>query len=158
MKCLGWSSIKDQKGFKSSGRWVATSALKNTEYSLWQRNELSGSNHLACTEGQLELRMVQSIPGTWSVTAQVHPPASHGCSCTPQISWAFAGEFYSLPWMCSQCNLIFVALLERAVWEGWAGPCGVTGSRTKLFLHFFFCGFTALVTPSKLSGKEPEAN
>lgn len=151
-----------QKGLKSSVRWSAASVLKIWSVGLWQRKELLENNHLACTKGQMELRMVQSIRGTWGVAVQVDPPASPmsgpGLLRSPGLLQEL---FHRLLWMCSQGNLIFEPL-DRFFWKGRCRKAElvhvVRGSRTKLFLPFFFCGFTALLTPSKLSGKEPEAN
>lgn len=55
------------------------------------------------------------------------------------------------------CGLV-QTFSKRAMWEGWASSCEVMGSRMELSSCFFFCGFTALMTTSKPSGKEPEAN
>lgn len=110
-KGLGWSSWTltcTRRAWRV--QWVAASILKNTECrSVVKKGAFRWlASHLACTERQMELRMVHNIHGTWGGTVQVHPAASYtsgpGLLRSPGL---LQEEFHRLPWTCSQCKLIF---------------------------------------------------
>lgn len=103
-----------QKGFKRPVRWVAASVLKNTERRpvAKKRAFRRSANDLACTERQMELRMVQSIHNA----VQVHP--THMCGPGLLRSPGFyRRSFTSCPGCAVNAIFIFVAL-DRPFWKG----------------------------------------
>lgn len=79
------------------------------------------NKHLACPKRQMELKMVQSICDTWTVTVQVYSTAFCVRVVLDSLEMrTIAEELHRSPWLCSQCKFIFVALFRRFQ----KGQCG----------------------------------